>query len=62
MVNLYQDILMIDNRRQSVICATLYYSLIMCFRVSYYVPNDSLYFSLSNHINDTMVNFILWKL
>ena len=47
----------INNRRQRFICATLHYYLIMCFRVSYYIPNDSLYFSLSNHIDDTIIEF-----
>ena len=61
-MDIWDWILRIDNRRQSVICATLHFSLVMCYRVSYYIPNDSLYFSLSNHIDDTMVHFIFWKL
>ena len=54
--------LRIDNTRQSVICTTLHYSLVMCCRASYYIPNESLYFCLSNHINEIMIRLISRKL
>ena len=54
--------LRIDNRRQSVIRATLHYSLAMRCIASYHIPNDSLYFCLSNHVNEDMVYFIFRKL
>ena len=51
-----------DNTRQSVVCTTLLYSLVMCCRAPYYIPNESLYFCLSNHINEIMIKLIFWKL
>ena len=55
-------ILRIDNRRQSVICATLHCSLALIHTISYHIPKDSLYFSLSNHTNDVMIFRKLWIL
>ena len=58
----YKKTLRIDNTRQSVICTTLHYSVVMCCRASYYIPNESLYFCLSNHINEIMIKLIFQKL
>ena len=54
--------LRIDNSRQSVICATLHCSLSPISTISYHISNDSLYFCLSNHINNIMINIIFRKL
>ena len=39
--------LMIDQKRQSVIHATLHYSRVIFCRITYHIPNDSLFFGLS---------------
>ena len=49
--------LRIDNRRQSAILATLHFSLAMCCRESYYISNESLYFCLSNYINEITITY-----
>ena len=54
--------LRIDNRRESVIRATLHCSLSVISTISYHIPNDSLYFCLSNHINDMMIDIIFREL
>ena len=54
--------LRIDNSRQSIICATLHCFLALSHTISYHIPNDSLYFCLSNHTNDALINLISWKL
>ena len=54
--------LRIDNRRQSVIRATSHYSLLIRCIVLCHISNDSLYFCVSSHINDVMVNFIFQEL
>ena len=54
--------LRIDNSRQSAICATLLCSLSLINTISYHILNDSLYFCLSNHINNIMINLIFRKL
>ena len=56
------DILRIDNRRQSVIRATLHCSPSLIHTISYHIPNDSLYFCLSYHVNDVMIDLIFRKL
>ena len=43
--------LRIDNRRQGVLRATLLLSAAILSTISYYMPNCSLSFSLSNHID-----------
>ena len=53
--------LRIDNRRQSVILLAWHYSLAMYYRESYYTPNESLYFCLSNHINEITITLIFQK-
>ena len=47
--------LRIDNRRQSVIRATLHYSVTTSYTVFYHIPNDSSYFCLSDQIKDIMI-------
>ena len=54
--------LRIDNRRQSVIRTTLHCSLALSHTISCHMPYDSLYFCLSNHINDAFMNLISLKL
>ena len=54
--------LRIDNSRQSAICATLHCSLSLIYTISFHIPNDSLYFCLSNHVSNIMINLIFRKL
>ena len=51
-----------DNRRHSIICATLHSSLALVHTISYHIPKDSIYFCLSNHISDIMINNIFRNL
>ena len=57
----HEDLLRIDNRRQSVILLALHYSLAKYCRESYYIPNETLYFCLSNHINEITITLIFEK-
>ena len=54
-------LLRIDNRRQSITLLALHYSLAMYYIESYYIPNESLYFCLSNPINEIIITLIFQK-
>ena len=61
-LTLRKTTLRIDNRRQSVIRATLHCSPSLIHTISYHIPNDCLYFCLSYHVNDVMIDLIFRKL
>ena len=56
------QLLRIDNRRQSTICASLHCSLTLFCTLPYDIPNDSLYFCLPDHINYVMIYLIFREL
>ena len=60
-IAVWEQAFRIDNRRQSVILLTLHYSLAMYYIESDYVPNESLYFCLSNPINEIIITLIFQK-
>ena len=51
-----------DNSRHSIIHMVLHFSVANLSTISYYIPKDSLYFSLSNNVNDEKFPYIFQKL
>ena len=52
----------IKDRQQEAHFASLHYSLGMCCRESCYMPNESSFSCLSNHIIEITINLIFRKL
>ena len=55
-------ILVKDEQQQSVIRATQAHSLVVLCKMSYHIPQDSLYICLSNHIKEVIITLIFKKL